>query len=121
MCPTPSFEQVFYPLCRSETLQPGTRRSTLDQYCHSLLCAQLPQVSATQPTCHNRQTSRLTTHKTQTYASCCVTKTYTSCCAVKTTTIASCHASQDQEEVQGREEERKTATSAQLPVMSVLP
>ena len=93
-----------------------------------------------QPTYHNRQTSRLTTYKTKTYtsccayldhrqllyktktcASCCANKTYNSCCAVKTKTIASCRASQDQEGVQGREEKRKTATSAQLPVLSVLP
>ena len=93
-----------------------------------------------QPTYHNRQTSRLTTYKTKTYtsccayqdhrqllyktktcASCCANKTYNSCCAIKTKTIASCRASQDQEGVQGREEKRKTATSAQLLVLSVLP
>ena len=36
-----------------------------------------------QPTYHNRQTSRLTTYKTKTVASCFATKNYDSCCAVK--------------------------------------
>jgi len=100
-----------------------------------------------QPTCHNRQTSRLTPYKTKTYASYCAvktktyasycatktyasnctiatysavkTKTISSSCAVKKKTIASCRASRPRRSP-GKGEE-KTATSAQLTVLSVLP
>ena len=103
-----------------------------------------------QPICHNRQTSRLT-YKTKTYASsctianCCAVKTKTyasccaiaSCCAVKTKTyasyctIASCCAVKTKTNRQvpclsrprspGKGGGEKTATSAQLPVLSDLP